>query len=333
MRVREWIIVVLAVSGLLQCAGASPEGIGVITALKGPVTIQRGGTMVSPRLGDAIEMHDVITTGIGGGVKILFQGRVISILGENTSVEITQHFFDTTVNRRDSVFSLRSGLIRSLIEKFTKDSRYIIGTDNAIAGVKGTDFLVRYTPGRRLTQVYVLEEGEVEVRNRLEAVTGFVTLSPNQWTEVAGKNAPEPARVLTKVSADALRSETLLPDQVDLRSREKYKAGAGADVGKNKARKLVEASSARRPAVNPQNPQVDIVGQDFILPSGAIPGAAAGAQGLSPGGAGAAGARGALPGGGGGRVGPGGRPGSPGGLIGAPGGEGQGGGLPGLIGK
>ncbi|MCX6357467.1 MAG: FecR family protein [Candidatus Aureabacteria bacterium] len=300
------------------------EKVGVIVSIKAPVMIQREGKEFNANLGEEVHLGDTVRTGIPGRVKVLLDGRVMLMVIENTEVAIEKHLYDQKTNTTNSVFDLKNGFVRTILEKF-HDTSLDINSRNAIAGVRGTDFLMRYTPDRDLTQVYVLR-GTVEVRNRLEGVPGPVSLMEKQWVEVAGSRAPGQPQALSSEAADALAGETTMPDQVSGKAQKAFKAAKGGKAGgRGTSKKVADGTGINQPP----NTQVSVVGRDFIPPASVGMGGAAGAVGGTASARAADGSR-PLPGGSGARVDQGGRPGDIGSTLGRPGSSG---GVPDILGR
>lgn len=320
----------LVLALVLISSARAAEKVGVIVSIKAPVTIQREGAEFAANLGEEIHLGDLVRTGISGKAKILFEGRVILVIIDNTEVEISKHLYDPKENTTKSFFELKSGFVRTILEKY-HDTSLDISSRNAVAGVRGTDFLMKYTPDRDQTQVYVLR-GAVEVKSRLEAVPGAASVRERQWIEVLGSRPPGPAQALSKEAARDLEAKTSMPDQVSGKSHKAFRAArdAGGKAGERvPSKKIVGGAGLSQP----QNPQVSVVGRDFIPPASIISGAggsvagAGGAAGSS--GIGSAADRG-IPGSSTIRVDQGGRPGDVGSAVGRPG---DSGGVPDILGR
>ena len=240
--------------------------VGKITGLKPSVMIERNGREFAAGLNEDILLRDVVRTGIGGRAKVVLKDEVMLTVAENTAVEITEHLFDEKKNWRNDSLHIQKGLIRLLLRMYGQDSNFVVNSGNAVAGAKGTDFLVRYdpTPARELTQVYVLE-GIVDVHNRLKTIPGLVRLTANEWSEVLTRQRPKPPHKLSREAADALRNETSLAEQVTKASKKNF----GSATAKNSDMLKQQGALKRKgPPVAKEagNPYVDIVGQDMIFP-------------------------------------------------------------------
>lgn len=250
--------------------------VGVFTAVKAPVAVLRGDETISARVGDELRLGDCVQTGVGGRAKILFQDEVLLLVTENTAVAITKHLFDTKRSWRDSVFDLRKGMIRSTLEKYSPDSAFIVNSPNAIAGVKGTDFLVRHTPGAEpLTELFVFQ-GTVEVKNRLARLPDTVSLTAGSRTEVRGNAPPLLSSPLSASDRGELDAASSLADQVTAKACKGVVAPLAGMRGRGQ-RGAASAAGGVQGAMQTQNLQVSVAGQDFIPSTGmsvTLPGAA-----------------------------------------------------------
>lgn len=253
---------------LAACAApARAEKVGVFTAVKSPLSVRRDGAALSPRVGDEIHLADSVQTGAGGRAKILFDDDVILVVTENTVVEITKHLFDIRKTWRDSIFDLRKGMIRSTLEKYSPDSSFIVRSPNAVAGVKGTDFLVRYAPGTEpLTDVYVFK-GAVEVKNPLAASSGAVLIGMNQRLAVRGDSAVPPPAPLPAGERGILDAASSLADQVSAKAGRAF--GVSPPAAADRSGPGIRASGGILSPARSDNPQVSVAGMDFIPPKGA----------------------------------------------------------------
>jgi hypothetical protein len=254
----------------LSCSAAfAAEPVGTITALKGTVTLARPGEAVpwSPHVGDGIFLKDSITTGPDSSAKILFDGNVIIVIAERSSVEVSTLLYAPKEGTRNVVFRLGAGTLRALVEAMTvkRDEVSVIST-NAIAGVRGTDFVVDAAQ-KDTTEVFVLE-GNVEVRNADPAVKGIQLVAAGLMCSVVDAMPPQPPRAFSDEMRKRLSDSLWLADAV------KPLPPAPADTGLLREPKGVtsgEAETARR-AVTEQltgetgSPQIQKVGEDFIVP-------------------------------------------------------------------
>ena len=137
----------LFLAGSVSGAGAaSPDAIGLFTALRGTVNDTHAGqprpTAVKVR--DDVLLKDLIETQRESRTKALFQDDTLLTLGENSRVEITEHIYDPNRNRRSIVVNLARGKLRTLVGKVFEGagSKFEVHTPTAVAAARGTYFVV-----------------------------------------------------------------------------------------------------------------------------------------------------------------------------------------------
>jgi len=181
--------------------------------------------------GDQISSGDLIRTKTGGTAEVLYQDGTILRIAQRSRIDIGEHFSGKKPDR--SEVKLTRGKLRAIVDlkqiKTTGPKRFEVRTANAIAGVRGTDFVVAHE--RALTNVLV-NDGQVYVYNIFKDGQ-IVNLTPGMITTVYGRNKPTPPRPAlesdkqkmssngkagsggTGSSADAthLAGDTLLTDQ------------------------------------------------------------------------------------------------------------------------
>ncbi|MBI2061819.1 MAG: FecR domain-containing protein [Nitrospirae bacterium] len=130
---------------------------------------------------------EVIETGPGAYVDLLLGQRNYVRIGENTTLEIT--------GRREEglsryVMDLAEGKL-AVVARFLDGFDLLVATRTAVAGVRGTSFLVEAMRGS--TRVSVLE-GSVRVASR-SAPDRPIVLGPMQEVDVAKDRPPEPRSI------------------------------------------------------------------------------------------------------------------------------------------
>lgn len=270
----------VAVFFCLISGTASGEGIGAITAVEGRVTIRRAdGTVIeSAKLSESVYPQDVVETASDAKVKILFDDEILVILGPDSSALMKEHVFTPRSNFRRFIIFLKKGSVRSILDKlYSADSSFGIETNNAVAGVVGTDFVVEYDERNILTKVGVLT-GRAKVTSRF--VEGVSIVAGGEYTEVSGEgrapSAPRPMepgmkKRLMKLSAEeeTLSRQKSPPEKAEL-VRQEFFPHEGIT----------------------QNPQVDVVGPQPIFIGGPFGAPAGPAPAPVPGGGGGGGGAG-----------------------------------------
>lgn len=165
---------------------AQQQEAGTVVAIEGDVTIQRGAQTLDAKIKDPIYPSDVIRTSHTGRIKIFFdRSSTVTTIAEDSAVTITESYYRG--NRWKGLFSLSNGRLRLDIEQaFGKDVSVV--TPNAIAGAKGTSFVVRYDPGEELSTILVLR-GQVSFGNSASKIL----VGSDQWSTIRRLAAPAPA--------------------------------------------------------------------------------------------------------------------------------------------
>jgi hypothetical protein len=132
-------IIVAALSSLVDCAHA---GLGSIEALSGSSYYRAKGEVawVGLNPGQSVDEGDWIKTGADGRVIIRLEDRTRLMLGNSTELELTEH--KRTDYERSATYSLFGGKIRAVVTRFPGSTDIKVKTPTAVAGVKGTDFMV-----------------------------------------------------------------------------------------------------------------------------------------------------------------------------------------------
>ncbi|MEW6409937.1 MAG: FecR family protein [Nitrospirota bacterium] len=166
---------------------------GKFTIIEGKVDLLKPGEKrASPvKEGDTVSVGDIVRTKSASKAQITFVDESTVNIGESSRLEITEFLFNPAEDKRSSVVKTFRGSVRSIVPKVFKaeGSRYEVNSTTAIAGIRGTDFVVISVPA--LTQVMALE-GRVTVRNIDPKIVGVVTLGPKEATIVAINRPPAP---------------------------------------------------------------------------------------------------------------------------------------------
>lgn len=169
-----------------QAALAKSDDTASSTVLRGKVTIIRNGEEFPLRVGDWVKEGDIVRTGEKSFVKFIFIDKSQMNIGPESEMKIEKF-----TGKESGIYELIKGYIRSQVTKDymqiqeTNKTKLFIKTKNAVMGVRGTEFDVRYTVkedvGTTKIQMY---EGAVEV---MDANDGKPTLlQDTQRISIAG---------------------------------------------------------------------------------------------------------------------------------------------------
>lgn len=183
-------------TALLAAACLSPApvlaAVGHVAAADGEAEIGRGGVFATAEIGDAVELGDELRTG-DGRLRVVFRDDSVLNLSEQTRVVVDEQVFAPDEGQFGSVLRLLHGRIRAAVSHYygTAGSSYEVETPTAVAGVRGTTFVVGYDDEERLTEVIGVR-GRVHVRGLDERLGDGVFVTAQEATTVAADGAPAP---------------------------------------------------------------------------------------------------------------------------------------------
>jgi hypothetical protein len=201
----------------------------------GFVAAVRGEGLVNSRearVGTEVFEGDRLQTGEKSRLKVLFSDDVILALGSQTEVVVEKHLFDPKSGARSARLDLVKGTLRSLVQKLVAGSRadFLVRTGNAVAGVRGTEFVL-VADGEE-TKLYTYS-GEVELSG---SGGERVLVASGEGSEVGGAGGAKKPEAVAAVVLRDLREATdteQSPEAVawNLKVGEKDRLVAGAGEG------------------------------------------------------------------------------------------------------
>jgi hypothetical protein len=204
---------------------------GVLRVVKGDVQIKasKNGQVTKARIGEKVYPKDVIITAKDSRAKIVMVDRNEINVSPESQVEIQNYEFNPDQGKKDVLLNVIYGKVRSKVEqKYDgKTTKFQIRTPSAVAGVRGTDFLISFNQANRQSQV-VTFEGKVEfgVPGPGGTIANPVYVEPGKVASVgSGQSAPTPPKEMPKEDLAKMEQETK-PDS----------SRAGGDNGKNDPR-------------------------------------------------------------------------------------------------
>jgi hypothetical protein len=190
---------------ILLGAAAGAQEVGNVATARGATEIRRGGVATAAAVGMAVQMGDELRTA-DGQLRVVFRDDSVVDLDANSTIVVDEHVFDPAAGSFSSLLKLVHGKARALVSEYYRapGASYQIETPTAVAGVRGTSFIVAYHVDRDATEVIGIQ-GQIEVRS-LAARTDAVYVSAQEATTILRGEAPTPP---------ALLDERLFRDEVD----------------------------------------------------------------------------------------------------------------------
>jgi hypothetical protein len=172
------------------------EDVGTVAATRGTADIGRGGARTPAAVGQTIELGDQLRTGSDGQLRVVFRDDSVIDLAENSSLVVDQQVFDPAASSFTSLMRLVSGKARAFVSEYyrTPGAAYQVQTPTAVAGVRGTSFLVAYDPAHDNTDVIGIH-GQIEVRS-LNERGDVVYVNAHETTTVWRGEPPTPPETM-----------------------------------------------------------------------------------------------------------------------------------------
>ena len=155
--------------------------IGITTGVEGKILQTHHGQKNSSdvKLASPVFMNDHIKTRQESKATFTFDDKSSLTLGENASINIKKHIYDPEKDLRKTVVKVALGTVRFVVTKGkAKGSAFEVLTPTAVAGVRGTEFVVSVSPNGKTSFINI--EGSIDT----------APLLPN------GKRGPQ--KILTK---------------------------------------------------------------------------------------------------------------------------------------
>jgi hypothetical protein len=160
IRVAGLIFLLLIVTGLTSTGGQNSPNAVVISS-EGYVDVKfNGKEKYVPLLeGIGLEVGDTIQTDREAKVVLGLPDKSTLIIGENSRIVIKELGMVEVTKVSVSKFEIIKGKIRAIVNPFVnKESTFMIKTNNATVGVRGTDFGEVYDPDTDRTYILGLED-------------------------------------------------------------------------------------------------------------------------------------------------------------------------------
>ena len=175
MRKCAFFLVVLAILAFQVGVPANAQAadvVGRLTQVEGRVDLLRGGKLpaIPVTLNDGVQVGDVLRTKSMSKAQITFTDNSTMTISPESRVGIETYMFDSSKDKRNSVVQLFQGLAHVAVSKIFKAAEpdFVVKTQTAIMGVRGTDFGVRIYPNSSDVLNF---EGLLQVGNILPEVS------------------------------------------------------------------------------------------------------------------------------------------------------------------
>jgi hypothetical protein len=158
------------------CAYAAP--VGRITHVEGRVDVLKvGKNMAAPiTLGTPVDVGDVYRAKSGSKAEITFTNRNLLRIASNSRVEIKEYMVQG--DKSSSIVRLHRGKVQAVsgddlvrkVAAFVEGNKFEVHTQNAVAGIRGTNMLVGFEKGATIV-IFLAGQGYLYNPSRPDAIT------------------------------------------------------------------------------------------------------------------------------------------------------------------
>ena len=182
----------VALVALLALTGSAlAEEVGTVAAVEGSARIGRTGTWTAATIGAPIQRGDDLLTGTPGRMRIVFQDDSVLALGDDSRVTVNEQVFNGDTGKAKSMMELLKGKVTAVVSDYyhRAGNTYEIKTVTAVAGVRGTEFVMTFSPQDETTEVIGIS-GHIEVHSLADPTGPGVLVTANESTTVEPGKLP-----------------------------------------------------------------------------------------------------------------------------------------------
>jgi hypothetical protein len=202
-RSKSWWILLGALLMVGPLVARGQTDAGTVVAVQGKAQLQRRGTWQEATIGLGTRVGDRIRTGASDRARIVFRDDSTLDIGPATEFVLDEQIFDTAAHKVQSSLRLFYGKLRASVSSVYHESRarYEIETPTAVAGVRGTEFIIAFNPADDVTEIFGIAE-DVQVVGKTSVMGGgAVRVGPQMLTQIKKGGLPSAPTKLTDQAA------------------------------------------------------------------------------------------------------------------------------------
>ncbi len=150
-----------ATPGQYAQAGAQSQAnelVGKVVSVQGFAQIVRNGVTIAANTGDAVLKGDVVQTGDGGAISIIFTDSTTFNLSANARMVINEFVYDPNGSSNGALINLVQGTIGFVAGQVAKTGDMKVKTPVATMGIRGTAVVVEISADNGATKFSVVFE-------------------------------------------------------------------------------------------------------------------------------------------------------------------------------
>ena len=133
---------------LLAASAFAADAVGSVSQLKGNVQLKRGTQETVASLSSPVLLNDQFSTARASTLTISLANGGSLEIGESSILKIDQYVIGTPTSPTSTVVSMLGGFIHPVVRAAAGATRFEVHTPNAVAAVRGTDFIVHFSQGQ-----------------------------------------------------------------------------------------------------------------------------------------------------------------------------------------
>ncbi len=198
------------------------ESIGKFTRVTGRVDVLRAGALParSVKVDDPVYRKDVVRTKSNSLAEVLFANNNLIKIAQRSRIDIGEYFFDHSTQKGS--IGLTRGMVRAVVDKENSKkinlapgaNSFEIHTQNAVAGVRGSDFTVFEQNGQTGILVY---EGLIRAFNPFFRAV-IEDIAPNQFTMIQRNRPVQPPQIASDFMKSRIEKNFNVPGKEIRRS-------------------------------------------------------------------------------------------------------------------
>jgi hypothetical protein len=138
---RTTVLLAAIVSSIAVSAAPAAQLIGSATEAKNEVTGTLDQLVRTINTGDGVSANEIVKTGAGSATVITFLDDTSLNIGASSTIVLDSFIYNPDGNADQAVLNLTKGAFRFVTGK-SDPSKFVIRTQVATLGIKGTDFVV-----------------------------------------------------------------------------------------------------------------------------------------------------------------------------------------------
>lgn len=247
----------------LLCAPLSARAltqVASVASVRGTVEVQRGGRGDWQPLfaGNPVFAGEPLRSGDDAGAALVFTDDCIVVLGADTTLTVDMYGSRGKGPKR-ALLKLESGAMQAIVSGYgSETARFEVETASAVVRVQGTQFVVRYDPRTKRTEVGGID-GVVAVQGRTGLIGPGVAVGANEVSQVEVGKFPSPVRAVTAEERTQLMAGLVMPGSGNHGLDTDNPVLEGLVVAESERPQLAAAGAKGGPYLKPATPDEPLI--------------------------------------------------------------------------